>query len=248
MFDAVLGHEQARRKVGTGAILSVVFHAGVLTGALWLSARAVAPHITRGDPTIIWHFPGPHGGARASNAAPAAQAMNTAPKHPITKHIIPSAPVLTPPAAPDVAPASTVPEPTVGAAVGPDGSAGTGHCTGPNCSTGDGDSDGPPGKVGGGGGVYDVPYEASMSPLILLSSVPFAVPAEAREARVQGSMILNCRLDTAGTVSDCRVIKPLPFMEQAVINGLMQRRYAPVTFQGKPVTVRYIFNVKVVAP
>jgi protein TonB len=248
MFDAVLGQEPTRRRVGTGAMLSVVFHAGVLTGALWLSARAVAPHVAAGNPFITLRLPGPHGGARAGGAAPAAQAKAALPKHAIAKHVIPSAPMVAPPLPVEAAPAATAPEPTMGAPVDADGTTGgAGKCIGPNCSTGEGDSDGAAGKPGGGGD-SEVRFGPGMTAPVLLSSVPIAIPADAREARVSGTMILNCRLDLTGAVSDCRVIKPLPFMEQAVINALMQRHYAPVTFQGEPVTVRYIFNVKVTAP
>lgn len=71
---------------------------------------------------------------------------------------------------------------------------------------------------------------------------------EAIEARVQGLMIVKCVITTEGKVERCRVIKPLPHMEQAVMDVLTASRYKPVTFQGRPVEVQYTFNFNLKLP
>jgi len=71
---------------------------------------------------------------------------------------------------------------------------------------------------------------------------------EALEAHVQGLMIVKCIISTEGALHNCRIIKPLPFMERAVLDALATRRYKPVTFQGKPITCDYVFNIKLVMP
>jgi periplasmic protein TonB len=71
---------------------------------------------------------------------------------------------------------------------------------------------------------------------------------EALEAHVQGLMIVKCVISTDGTLHNCRIIKPLPHMERAVLDALSTRRYKPVTFQGRPITCDYVFNIKLVMP
>jgi protein TonB len=71
---------------------------------------------------------------------------------------------------------------------------------------------------------------------------------EALEARIQGLMIVKCTITVNGELQNCRIIKPLQFMEKAVLEWLSERRYRPVTFQGRPVAVDYVFNIKLTLP
>ena len=73
-------------------------------------------------------------------------------------------------------------------------------------------------------------------------------PREAREAKVSGTMIVRCTITTAGSLTGCRVLKGLPFMDGPVLSAMAARRYTPVLLRGKPVNVDYTFNIKVVAP
>jgi protein TonB len=65
---------------------------------------------------------------------------------------------------------------------------------------------------------------------------------EAREAQIQGMMIVKCKVLADGTVQDCRVIKTLPFLAEAVVKRLEAMKVKPATFQGKAVSVDYVFN------
>jgi protein TonB len=71
---------------------------------------------------------------------------------------------------------------------------------------------------------------------------------EALEAHVQGLMIVKCVITIEGKVEKCRIIKPLPHMEQSVLDALYAQRYKPVTFQGRAVQVDYTFNIKLSLP
>lgn len=71
---------------------------------------------------------------------------------------------------------------------------------------------------------------------------------EALEQRIQGLMIVKCVITLEGEVRSCRIIKPLPFMEAAVLDALYQSRYKPVTLQGRPVQAEYTFNLKLTLP
>ena len=48
---------------------------------------------------------------------------------------------------------------------------------------------------------------------------------EALEARVEGVMLVKCVITTEGKLDNCRIIKPLPHMEKAVLEALATRRY-----------------------
>jgi periplasmic protein TonB len=65
---------------------------------------------------------------------------------------------------------------------------------------------------------------------------------EATEARVEGMMIVKCNVLTDGTVKNCRVLKPLPHLSEAVINRIQSMRVQPASFQGRPIAIDYVFN------
>ncbi len=71
---------------------------------------------------------------------------------------------------------------------------------------------------------------------------------EALEAKVSGVMIVKCVITTAGSLTNCRVIKGQPHMDQAVLSALSTHRYSPVLFQGQPVSVEYVFTIRLVPP
>jgi protein TonB len=71
---------------------------------------------------------------------------------------------------------------------------------------------------------------------------------EALVARVQGVMIVKCVITVEGKLEKCRIIKPLPHMEAAVLDSLYSKRYTPVLFQGKPTAVDYTFTIQLKLP
>ncbi|XXF75804.1 TonB family protein [Myxococcaceae bacterium GXIMD 01537] len=71
---------------------------------------------------------------------------------------------------------------------------------------------------------------------------------EALAAKVQGQMLVKCTITVQGRVENCRVLKSLPHMEQPVVESLRSRVYKPIVYQGKPVAVDYVFNIRLVLP
>jgi protein TonB len=71
---------------------------------------------------------------------------------------------------------------------------------------------------------------------------------EALEAHVEGLMTIQCVVTLAGRLEQCQTLQSLPFMERAVVEALMTRRYTPATLNGRPLAVRYVFHVKLVMP
>ena len=94
-----------------------------------------------------------------------------------------------------------------------------------------------------------LPFGEGMTrPVLLERGKAVQYTREALEAKVEGTMIVRCTITAEGRVEQCIVLKPLPFLEQAVLENLYSSRYAPVTFQGKPVAVGYTFNVRLAPP
>ncbi|RKH54558.1 energy transducer TonB, partial [Corallococcus llansteffanensis] len=100
----------------------------------------------------------------------------------------------------------------------------------------------------GGTGTDVLSFGQGMTRPEQISGPQVSYTREAIEARVQGLMIVKCVITTEGKVERCRVIKPLPHMEQAVMDVLAASRYKPVTFQGRPVEVQYTFNFNLKLP
>jgi protein TonB len=82
----------------------------------------------------------------------------------------------------------------------------------------------------------------------LVDMTPPEYTREAREADVKGLFLAKCVITTAGSLQNCRVVKGLPHMDQAVLSALARWRYTPVIYQGKPVAVDYVIQVRLAGP
>ncbi|HEX8704053.1 MAG TPA: TonB family protein [Myxococcaceae bacterium] len=93
-----------------------------------------------------------------------------------------------------------------------------------------------------------IPYGDGMSRPEQLSGKDIAYTRAALDARVEGTMVVKCTITKAGRVENCRTVKGLPHMEQAVIQALESRTYKPILYQGQPVSVEYVFRVRLTLP
>ncbi len=94
-----------------------------------------------------------------------------------------------------------------------------------------------------------VPFGEGMTrPVLMTPGRPITYTREAIAARVEGVSIVRCVITAEGSVERCKVIKPLPFMDEAVVEHLQSQRFQPVTYQGKPVSVGYNFSVRLTLP
>ncbi|HEX7086744.1 MAG TPA: M56 family metallopeptidase [Vicinamibacterales bacterium] len=62
-------------------------------------------------------------------------------------------------------------------------------------------------------------------------------PAAAREAGVEGVVILEARIDENGRVSHARVLKSIPLLDQAALDAVQQWEFQPTLMNGAPVPV-----------
>ena len=78
----------------------------------------------------------------------------------------------------------------------------------------------------------------------LLSRVDPEYTWEARRARIQGVVIVEVVIDTAGRVTDVKVLKPLPMgLDRAAVAAVKRWTFRPAMYQGKPVAVHYNLTV-----
>lgn len=71
-----------------------------------------------------------------------------------------------------------------------------------------------------------------------------AYPEIARIARVEGTIIMEAVLDTSGRVTQLRVIKSVPMLDQAALEAVRQWRYTPSLYGGHPVSVLMTITVR----
>lgn len=67
----------------------------------------------------------------------------------------------------------------------------------------------------------------------------------ARIHDVQGLMVVRCIVTVVGVVRDCRVVQGLAYMEGAVVDALLRRRYTPARLaDGRAIEVEYTFRIR----
>jgi periplasmic protein TonB len=62
-------------------------------------------------------------------------------------------------------------------------------------------------------------------------------PEIARAAHIEGTIIMEAVLDTSGRVTQLRVLKSVPMLDQAALDAVRQWRYTPSLYGGHPVSV-----------
>jgi len=62
-------------------------------------------------------------------------------------------------------------------------------------------------------------------------------PAEAQAAGIQGVVIIEATIGPAGYVSDARVLRSVPFLDQAAVDAVRQWAFTPTLLNGAPVSV-----------
>jgi TonB family protein len=82
----------------------------------------------------------------------------------------------------------------------------------------------------------------------LLCRVNPVYPAEALAARTQGVVILEAVIGTDGTVSETRILRSIPALNQAAIDAVKQWVYTPTLLNGAPVPVIMTVTVQFILP
>ncbi len=77
----------------------------------------------------------------------------------------------------------------------------------------------------------------------LIKEVEPVYPEKARQARVEGVVIIEVTTDISGKVKQAKVLKSIPLLDQSAIDAVKQRIYEPMIINGKPRGV--IFTVTI---
>lgn len=253
MFKSVIERQRAGR-LGTGVWVSIALHAALFGAVLFISAMPQKPADPPVQEPLVLRLEQPPRVAKGSPAPAQPKAATTPPRpRPRNKDRVPTRvppPVVDTPPKPVEAVASTDTSTSTDelAEPGDDGVPG-GHPEGYEDSTVIGVPYVPnlgPGQ--GGTGTDILPFGASMTPPRLMGSPGIEYTHQALAARVEGTMIAKCVITVRGDVKDCRIIKGLPHMNESVLDALHNRRYSPVQYQGRTVSVSYVFTLKLKLP
>jgi TonB family protein len=79
-----------------------------------------------------------------------------------------------------------------------------------------------------------VKVEGQIPPPKCIKSVAPTYPEIARNARVEGPVILGVRTDEKGKVEAVSVIRSIPLLDQAAVDAVRQWVYEPLVIKGKP--------------
>lgn len=69
-------------------------------------------------------------------------------------------------------------------------------------------------------------------------------PDHARAARIEGLVVMEAVLDPGGHVTQLRVVRSVPMLDQAAMDAVRQWRYTPTMYYGKPVSVLMTITIK----
>ena len=69
-------------------------------------------------------------------------------------------------------------------------------------------------------------------------------PEIARVAHIEGLVVLEAVLDPSGQVTQLRIIRSVPMLDQAAMDAVRQWRYTPTMYYGQPVSVLMSITIK----
>jgi protein TonB len=114
----------------------------------------------------------------------------------------------------------------------------------------------PGGQMGGviGGIISSTPMAVPKAPQrvrvsqgvsqgLLIHQVKPLYPALARQARIQGSVVLQAIIAKDGTIQNLRLVNGHPMLAPAAIDAVRQWRYKPYYLNGEPVEVETVVTV-----
>ena len=76
-----------------------------------------------------------------------------------------------------------------------------------------------------------------------VKNVSPAYPIHAQEAKVQGVVIIEARIERDGTVSRARVLRSIPMLDDAAVEAVRQWEFTPTLMNGAPVPVMMTVTV-----
>jgi protein TonB len=79
---------------------------------------------------------------------------------------------------------------------------------------------------------------------VVLSEVKPIYPPKAREARQEGSVVVDALIDAKGLVRQVQVVEGADVFREAALTALRQFRFKPALVEGRPVAVRIRYTLR----
>jgi periplasmic protein TonB len=236
MFDSVLSRPSlTKARLRLGGLLSIALHAAAIAAVAWFTSVKATPGEA---PTPDLKFLAVAPRRQPASAASAPQTHAPKPKR--------AHRALHPPSAIPVAAA------TVTAQVSPPSQAADDEASDDVAEVGALLGDGPACPVSGPtGGTDVVDFGIGMTRPECDKSALADIYRHSRaalEARVEGSLILQCNIMADGSVQTCRALKGLPHLTEAALAAMGAMKCKPATFQGRSISIRYIQNFQFTLP
>lgn len=89
-----------------------------------------------------------------------------------------------------------------------------------------------------------VKVEGAIMPPMLITEVPPKYPEDARQARIEGVVILSVKTDANGRVADVMILRSIPQLNQAAIDAVKQWVYKPLVVNGTATPAVFTVTVR----
>jgi protein TonB len=70
-----------------------------------------------------------------------------------------------------------------------------------------------------------------------IKNVPPVYPQDARDAKIQGIVIIETVIGTDGSITEAKVLRSVPELDKAAVDAVLQWKYTPTLLNGEPVEV-----------
>ena len=94
----------------------------------------------------------------------------------------------------------------------------------------------------------DVQVSQGVTESVLIHKVQPVYPIEARNLRVQGSVVLNATIGEDGSTRDLKIVSGPQVLAQAATDAVRQWRYRPSLLNGKPIVTQKEITIIFKAP
>ena len=84
----------------------------------------------------------------------------------------------------------------------------------------------------------------ALKPPRLVSSVLPIYPSMARDAGIEGEVVIDTTIDETGKVTSTKVVSGPAVLRQSALDALRQWRYAPSMLNGQPIPVQMTVTIK----
>jgi protein TonB len=89
---------------------------------------------------------------------------------------------------------------------------------------------------------------AGLEKPVVVSRTPLVLTKDAVKYHIQGVALVKCVVELDGSLSACRIVKGLPFLDEAILSSISNWKCEPATYQGHPQRVEMTFAIRVGAP